>query len=78
LYRPAGRRHHQENNVGLVTHDDEPVIEVQKVDHPGRVHFETESDDIKAEVRRLEALGVSCRDKMAQPIIRRRRRMALT
>ena len=32
-------------------------IEVQKVDHPSRVHLDIESDDIEAEVRRLEALG---------------------
>jgi hypothetical protein len=41
----------------MVTHDDEPVIEVQKVDHDSRVHLDIESDDIAAEVRRLEALG---------------------
>src|ERR1700677_2743816 len=32
-------------------------IEVQKVDHPSRVHLDIETDDIDAEVRRLEALG---------------------
>jgi predicted enzyme related to lactoylglutathione lyase len=32
-------------------------IEVQKVDHPSRVHLDIESDDIDAEVRRLEKLG---------------------
>ncbi len=32
-------------------------IEVQKVDHPSRVHLDIESDDIEAEVRRLEGLG---------------------
>lgn len=32
-------------------------IEVQKVSHPSRVHLDIESDDIEAEVRRLEALG---------------------
>lgn len=45
------------NYVGLVTHDDEAVIEVQTVDHASRVHLDIESDDIDAEVRRLEALG---------------------
>ncbi len=45
------------NYVTLVTHDDEPVIEVQKVDHESRVHLDIESDDIEAEVHRLEALG---------------------
>ncbi|HET9817927.1 MAG TPA: VOC family protein [Rhodanobacteraceae bacterium] len=43
--------------IALVTRDDEPVIEVQKVDHDSRVHLDIESDDIEAEVRRLEALG---------------------
>ncbi len=32
-------------------------IEVQKVDHPSRVHLDIETDDIEAEVRRLELLG---------------------
>ncbi|HWU75955.1 MAG TPA: VOC family protein [Rhodanobacter sp.] len=46
-----------EKYVGLVTDDDEPVIELQKVDHPSRVHLDIESDDIEAEVQRLERLG---------------------
>jgi len=32
-------------------------IEVQAVAHPSRVHLDIETDDIEAEVRRLEALG---------------------
>lgn len=32
-------------------------IEVQKVAHPSRVHLDIETDDVAAEVRRLEALG---------------------
>jgi predicted enzyme related to lactoylglutathione lyase len=32
-------------------------LEVQKVDHPSRVHLDIESDDVEAEVRRLEQLG---------------------
>jgi hypothetical protein len=32
-------------------------IEVQTVQHPSRVHLDIESDDLEAEVRRLEALG---------------------
>ena len=32
-------------------------IEVQKVTHPSRVHLDIETDDIEAEVERLEALG---------------------
>ncbi|MBB6093310.1 putative enzyme related to lactoylglutathione lyase [Povalibacter uvarum] len=32
-------------------------IEVQRVGHPSRVHLDIETDDIEAEVQRLEALG---------------------
>jgi len=32
-------------------------IEVQRVEHPSRVHLDIESDDIDAEARRLVALG---------------------
>jgi hypothetical protein len=41
----------------LETAADEPVIEVQKVSHESRVHLDIETDDIEAEVKRLEALG---------------------
>ena len=34
-------------------------IEVQKVTHESRVHLDIESDDVDAEVARLEALGAS-------------------
>lgn len=33
-------------------------VEVQRVDHPSRVHLDIESDDIDAEADRLEKLGV--------------------
>ncbi len=36
---------------------DDLHIEVQKVDHPSRVHLDIEADDIGAEASRLEALG---------------------
>ena len=32
-------------------------VEVQKVSHPSRVHVDIETDDIEAEVARLEVLG---------------------
>ena len=41
----------------LATAPDELHIEVQKVEHPSRVHLDIEADDIEAEVRRLEQLG---------------------
>ena len=41
----------------LETAPDQPHLEVQQVEHPSRVHLDIESDDIEAEVRRLEELG---------------------
>jgi len=43
--------------LGLDTPDGDPYIEVQTVDHTSRIHLDIESDDIEAEVQRLEALG---------------------
>ena len=39
-------------------------IEVQSVSHPSRVHLDIESDDVDAEVRRLEALGAKRVEKI--------------
>jgi predicted enzyme related to lactoylglutathione lyase len=41
----------------LDTAPDEVHIEVQQVAHPSRVHLDIETDDIEAEVHRLEQLG---------------------
>ena len=41
----------------IETADDEPIVVIQKVDHESRVHLDIETDDIEAEVKRLEALG---------------------
>ena len=46
-----------ENYVPLKTGPDDPAIEIQKVTHPSRVHIDIETDDIEAEVARLEKLG---------------------
>jgi predicted enzyme related to lactoylglutathione lyase len=43
--------------VLLKTRPDEVHVEVQKVDHPSRLHLDIETDDIEAEVARLEGLG---------------------
>jgi len=32
-------------------------VEIQKVEHPPRVHLDIEADDVEAEAARLEALG---------------------
>jgi predicted enzyme related to lactoylglutathione lyase len=43
--------------IHLKTAADDLHIEVQQVGHPSRVHLDIETDDIEAEVKRLEALG---------------------
>jgi hypothetical protein len=43
--------------VQLVDPTEQLYIAVQAVSHPSRVHLDIESDDIEAEVRRLETLG---------------------
>ena len=45
--------------VELKTLADDPYVEVQKVDHESRVHIDIESDDVDAEVARLEKLGAT-------------------
>lgn len=50
--------------VGLGMPPDEPYVEVQKVSHASRVHIDIESDDVAAEVARLEALGAKRIDEI--------------
>lgn len=45
------------NYIGLKNEPNELHLELQKVDHPSRVHLDIETDDLEAEARRLEALG---------------------
>lgn len=47
----------QENYRQLDSRQEGLHVEVQRVRHPSRVHLDIETDDIEAEVRRLEALG---------------------
>jgi len=37
----------------------DPHIILQRVEHPSRIHIDIETDDIAAEVKRLEALGAT-------------------
>jgi len=43
----------------LETQPDEMHIDVQKVNHGSRVHLDIETDNIEAEVARLESLGAT-------------------
>jgi predicted enzyme related to lactoylglutathione lyase len=43
----------------LKTDPDEPFLLLQRVEHDARMHLDIETDDIDAEVARLEALGAT-------------------
>jgi glyoxalase superfamily protein len=43
--------------VELADRAGQPIVMVQRVEHPSRVHLDIETDDVEAEVSRLEALG---------------------
>ena len=47
------------NYVMLETPADEVLVQIQRVEHESRVHIDIETDDIPAEVSRLEALGAN-------------------
>lgn len=42
----------------------DPHVILQKVEHPSRIHIDIETDDIEAEVKRLEGLGATVVEKM--------------
>ena len=42
----------------------DPEVILQRVDHPSRVHIDIETDDIEAEVERLQKLGATVVEKM--------------
>src|SRR5258708_28210686 len=48
----------------LETPPDEPIVEIQRVDHESRVHIDIESDDIAAEVARLTKRGAKGVDRL--------------
>jgi predicted enzyme related to lactoylglutathione lyase len=53
-----------EGYVALKTAPDEPLVSLQKVSHPSRVHIDIEADDVEAEVARLESLGAKKIEKI--------------
>jgi hypothetical protein len=53
----------------LETKPDEPIVEIQRVDHESRVHIDIETDDIPAEVRRLEGLGAKVMNHLERWVV---------
>src|SRR3569623_134590 len=59
------------NYVMLKTPEDEISVQIQRVDHESRVHIDIETDDIPAEVARLEGLGASVDTQMERWVVMR-------
>lgn len=50
--------------VVLNTRPEDIHVEIQKVNHPSRVHIDIETDDVEAEAERLERLGATRVEKV--------------
>ena len=55
----------------LETPPDEWSVQIQRVDHESRVHIDIETDDIPAEVARLEKLGATIDKSMERWVVMR-------
>lgn len=53
-----------ETYLPFKTRPGEPLLELQKVTHPSRVHLDIEADDVEAEAARLETLGARRLEKV--------------
>ena len=53
----------------LETPPDEPIVEIQRVDHESRVHIDIETDDIEAEVARLTQLGAKVAARLPRWVV---------
>jgi hypothetical protein len=59
------------NYVMLETPPGEISVQIQRVDHESRVHIDIETDDIPAEVARLEQLGAAVDTRMERWVVMR-------
>jgi catechol 2,3-dioxygenase-like lactoylglutathione lyase family enzyme len=71
LGRAIDREHPgtRDNYVMLSTPPDEPIVQLQRVEHESRVHIDIETDDIPAEVARLEKLGARVVNRLERWIV---------
>jgi hypothetical protein len=53
----------------LATPPDEPIVQIQRVGHESRVHLDIETDDIPAEVARLEKLGAKVANRLDRWVV---------
>jgi len=59
------------NYVMLKTPEDEISVQIQRVEHESRVHIDIETDDIPAEVSRLEKAGATVDTRMERWVVMR-------
>jgi hypothetical protein len=73
LARPVDLEHRgsRGNYRMLATAPGELSIQLQRVEHESRVHLDIETDDIPAEVARLEQLGASVDRRMERWVVMR-------
>lgn len=57
------------NYLMLQTPDDEPIVQIQRVGHDSRVHVDIETDDIPAEVARLEKLNATVVERLERWVV---------
>jgi catechol 2,3-dioxygenase-like lactoylglutathione lyase family enzyme len=71
LGRPVDAAHpaSRDNYLMLETPADEPIVELQRVAHESRVHIDIETDDIPAEVQRLERLGATVAQRLERWVV---------
>jgi catechol 2,3-dioxygenase-like lactoylglutathione lyase family enzyme len=71
LGRPVDRDHPgtRGNYVMLETPPDEPIVQIQRVDHESRAHIDIETDDIEAEVARLTKLGATVQARLERWVV---------
>jgi len=71
LGRPVDRNHPgtRGNYCMLETPEDEPIVQIQRVTHESRVHLDIETDDISAEVARLEKLGAQVINRLERWVV---------
>lgn len=71
LGRPVDRDHpgSRGNYLMLQTLPDEPIVQIQRVSHESRVHIDIETDDIPAEVARLERLGAKVAERLERWVV---------
>ena len=65
LKHPSSRGHYRM----LETPPDEPIVEIQRVEHESRVHIDIETDNIPAEVARLEKLGAKVAERLERWVV---------